>query len=139
METMIEIELGVADDLRASDGWSLVSANDTYVGVFAKDGVLHAYENLCPHQGGPVCRGKVMPAVMPAVAPDGQAIDTFSAEHRHLVCPWHGWEFELPSGRCVADPRHALRRLEVYERDGRAYVLAPEQLLGRRLNAVAAR
>jgi nitrite reductase (NADH) small subunit len=40
----------------------------------------YAYRNVCPHQGGPVAEGRV---------------DT---EDGRVVCPWHGWEFELDGG-----------------------------------------
>jgi hypothetical protein len=45
----------------------------------------------------------------------------FSSEQFHLVCPWHGWEFDVLSGVSVSDPRRRLRKLRVEERDGGLY------------------
>lgn len=39
-----------------------------------------------------------------------------------VVCPWHGYEFDLASGRCANDPRLRLRRYDVIERDGEVYI-----------------
>jgi nitrite reductase (NADH) small subunit len=43
---------------------------------------------------------------------------------RVLRCPWHGWEFDLGSGRCLDEPslRAAVYPAEVA--DGRVRVLA---------------
>lgn len=93
--------------------------------VFAVDGAFVAYDNVCPHSGGPVCEGRVMPAVKAAVADNG----TYHGEHSddadpHLVCPWHGWEFELKTGRCIGDVRRKLRGFPVVVDEGKVYVIA---------------
>lgn len=123
---MTEIDLGPAADLSRLQGWKLVQANGVFVGLWGEDGRLHAFENRCPHQGGPVCRGRVFPEVVATVEADGRVVEEFDTDRPRIVCPWHGWEFELPSGRCAADDRWHLRRLKVYERDGRIYVTAPQ-------------
>ena len=61
------------------------------------DGVWHAIDGLCPHQGGPLGTGKVCGAL--------------------LTCPWHGWQFDLTSGRhrlsaTVAQPCFDVREVE---------------------------
>ena len=30
-----------------------------------------------------------------------------------IACPWHGMEYHVPTGRCLADPAITLRRYEV--------------------------
>jgi nitrite reductase/ring-hydroxylating ferredoxin subunit len=42
-------------------GRLVVDCGGTSIGIFRLDGVLHAYENLCPHAGGPVCQGLMIP------------------------------------------------------------------------------
>jgi nitrite reductase/ring-hydroxylating ferredoxin subunit len=39
-----------------------------------------------------------------------------------LACPWHGWEFDLLTGRALADPRVRLRLYPVTVRDDTIYV-----------------
>ena len=41
-----------------------------------------------------------------------------------LVCPWHGWEYDLESGVMVADRTFKLRKYDVVEKEGEIYVLA---------------
>ena len=45
-------------------GRLVVDASDRTIGIFRIDGKLYAYENRCPHQGGPVCQGMVTPGVV---------------------------------------------------------------------------
>lgn len=48
------------------------------IAIFNIQGKFYAVDNLCPHQGGPLVAGKV--------------------EGEVLTCPWHRWQFHLPTG-----------------------------------------
>jgi nitrite reductase/ring-hydroxylating ferredoxin subunit len=39
-----------------------------------------------------------------------------------LACPWHGWEFDLLTGKALADKRKHLRRYTVTVRDDTVYI-----------------
>ena len=54
-------------------------AGDRMVAVANVDGTLHAIDGLCPHQGGPLGRGRLCGTT--------------------LTCPWHGWQFDVTTGR----------------------------------------
>jgi nitrite reductase (NADH) small subunit len=73
-------------------------ADGRIVAVANVDGRLHAIDGLCPHQGGPLGTGEVCGAV--------------------LTCPWHGWQFDVTTGRHVvsATVRQAVH--DVREREG---------------------
>jgi nitrite reductase/ring-hydroxylating ferredoxin subunit len=30
-----------------------------------------------------------------------------------IACPWHGWEYDLRSGHCLANPRLGIRSYQV--------------------------
>jgi nitrite reductase/ring-hydroxylating ferredoxin subunit len=95
------------------------------VGVILHAGRLHAFENRCLHQGGPVCEGTVIGKVEAVLSDDKEMLgERFSSTEIHLVCPWHGYEYDLETGECATDRRLRLRRYEVIERDGEVYVLA---------------
>lgn len=70
------------------------------IGVFNVNGRFYAVRNSCPHQGGQLCLGATV----------GLAIAERPGEIRYiregeiLRCPWHGWEFDLATGRSVFDP-----------------------------------
>jgi nitrite reductase/ring-hydroxylating ferredoxin subunit len=97
----------------------LVSVDGLEVGVFRVRGTLHAWENSCVHQGGPVCTGRVLGRTELILDADKTALrEERSTEEIHIACPWHGWEFNLETGVCPALPSRKLRRVEVAERDG---------------------
>ena len=81
-------------------------------------GVAHGFRNRCPHSGAPLCLGRLRERE--SGTPGAYAL----AGERVLRCPWHGWEFELASGRCLDDPslRAAVYRVEIA--DGVVRVLA---------------
>jgi len=94
------------------------------IGVIRHGGKFYAYENLCPHQGGPVCEGIRIPRVLDVVAADrtlqGQAYDHTEI---HIVCPWHGYEYRIEDGVNANDPKIRLRKFPVQLRDGDVYVV----------------
>lgn len=63
------------------------------VAIFLVGGVVHAIENLCPHQHIPVLA-------------EGELEGTV------ITCPMHGWQFDLATGRSV-DASSRLTQFEV--------------------------
>ena len=64
------------------------------IAIFNVRGHLHALDNVCPHQGGPLAEGEL----------DGCIV----------TCPWHGWTYDVTTGVSAdgADvhvPRFAVR------------------------------
>lgn len=70
------------------------------IGIFNVDGELFALRNVCPHQGGPLCEG----VLSGFVAPGAPGEYRYSRLRKTLRCPWHGWEFDLRTGRSHVDP-----------------------------------
>jgi nitrite reductase (NADH) small subunit len=102
----------------------LVTVDGTTIGVFRQGGHLYAYENQCVHQGGPVCYGQVVGKVEAVLGVDRDVVvERFSEAETHLVCPWHGYEYDLRTGECAADRRLRLRRYQVLERGADVYVV----------------
>lgn len=77
-----------------------------------------AYVDRCAHQGGPACsRGTLHPLLTAEVLPDGEVREFFADGGQVLACPWHGWEYDLATGRALADRTRGLRPARV-ELDG---------------------
>jgi nitrite reductase (NADH) small subunit len=83
------------------------------VGVFNVDGRFYALHNRCPHRGGALCLGPVTGTALPTS--DYRYV--YGREGEILRCAWHGWEFEIASGRSLVDPRVRARTYPV-EVDG---------------------
>lgn len=77
------------------------------VAVFRLGDEAVAYENACPHQGGPVGEGIV--------------------EGATVTCPWHAWCFDLRTGKLTLGDFAQLRRFAVRIDNGIVFVAnAPE-------------
>ena len=82
------------------------------IGVFNVGGRLYGLPNVCPHQAGPLCSARRTTGTLVAdAAGDWRA--RWELEGEVIACPWHGLEFHVPTGRCLADPRLSLRVFEV--------------------------
>jgi nitrite reductase/ring-hydroxylating ferredoxin subunit len=78
----------------------IVTINGRSIGVFNVDGRFYAVRNSCPHQGGELCLGSLVG--LATAARPGEI--SYTREGEILRCPWHGWEFDLATGRSVFDP-----------------------------------
>ncbi|WP_326837710.1 Rieske 2Fe-2S domain-containing protein [Amycolatopsis rhabdoformis] len=78
----------------------IVQAGRRSIGVFRVGDRFYAINNHCPHMGGPLCLGRTKPWVT-STGPGDYA----TAEEEALVaCPWHGWEYDLETGRSFLGP-----------------------------------
>ena len=110
----------------AEGGVRIVRAGKLEIGVIRQGGKYYAYRNHCPHQGGPACEGLRMPQVKELI--DGNGVyhgKTFDHDDMHIVCPWHGYEFNLVTGCHPGDPRLKLRALDVRVDKGQVYLRVP--------------
>jgi nitrite reductase (NADH) small subunit len=59
-----------------------------------RDGALRAVLNRCPHKGAPICRGLIA-GVWESSFPGELELDESRSV---LVCPWHGFAYDLRTG-----------------------------------------
>jgi 3-phenylpropionate/trans-cinnamate dioxygenase ferredoxin subunit len=79
----------------------LVEVAGRQIGVFNVHGEFFAIANRCPHEGASLCKGKIVGLV--EASEPGQYRLTRGGE---LVrCPWHGWEFDIRTGKSWCDPQ----------------------------------
>lgn len=91
----------------------LVTVDETPVGVLNVDGEYYAIENECAHQGGPVCKGKVQPELVGEYSEPGARVHERPGERLAIACPWHGWEYDLETGRHLGVTDIALETFDV--------------------------
>ena len=88
----------------------LIEVEGRSIGVFNVHGSLYALRNTCPHQGAQLCLGLIT-GTMVASAP---GVYDWRREGEIIRCPWHGWEFDITSGKSIFNPhRTRVRRYEV--------------------------
>jgi nitrite reductase/ring-hydroxylating ferredoxin subunit len=96
---MASVTVARADEIGPGER-KLVTVGGRSIGVFNVGGEYFALRNRCPHQGGPLCEGRQF-APLRASAPG----DYQRGEDGGIVrCPWHGWEFDVRTGRSWFDP-----------------------------------
>jgi nitrite reductase (NADH) small subunit len=80
------------------DGPLLVTVGALEIGLFRVGEQVLAWRNHCPHMAAPVCRGRVTGTLLTS--------DVYTyvpgRDGEVLQCPWHGWEFDLRTGRHLA-------------------------------------
>jgi nitrite reductase/ring-hydroxylating ferredoxin subunit len=74
------------------------------IGVFNVNDTYYALKNSCPHQGAPLCVGTVTGMTLPSRP--GEYV--YGREGEILICPWHGWEFDITNGKSIFDPHKCL-------------------------------
>ena len=71
------------------------------IGIVCVDGDFFAVRDLCPHMGAPLCEGTVGGTFIPS----GPQEYVYGMQDRVIRCPWHGWEFDLVTGRSLLEPQ----------------------------------
>jgi nitrite reductase (NADH) small subunit len=102
--------IGTLADLDSA-GRIVAEINGRSIGVLRVDGALYALRNICTHQQGPLCEGAIFPAHKATANADGAVTEYLDHENPVICCPWHGWEYDIKTGVCLADPT---RRVATY-------------------------
>lgn len=87
----------------------IVSLAGLSIGLFNLDGHYVAVHNRCPHKGGALCEGPLTGTTVPVR--DTEYV--YGHDGHILRCAWHGWEFDIATGRALVDPRLRARTYPV--------------------------
>jgi nitrite reductase/ring-hydroxylating ferredoxin subunit len=87
----------------------IVKAGSRSIGVFRVEDEFFAIRNRCPHQGGPLCQGRLSAWAVASVP--GQV--RMEGPPRLVACPWHGWEYDLETGQSFMGPGET--RVKAYD------------------------
>lgn len=103
-------------------GRVVVSIAGEELGVFRVDGRLYAWSNYCVHVGGPVCQGMLINRVEESLDEGKRSLGERFADSRHIVCPWHGYEYDVTTGEHATLSELKLRGYGVREQEGEILV-----------------
>lgn len=99
---MGEHTIATVDELEDGER-KLVEVEGREIALFRLDGEFRAYTNWCAHQGGPACEGSITGTSDAAFDRDQlQTSLEWCKEGEVLNCPWHGWEYDIPTGDCLS-------------------------------------
>jgi nitrite reductase/ring-hydroxylating ferredoxin subunit len=99
-----DVLIGRADEI-ADGERKIVQVGDISIGVFHHQGQWYALQNSCLHRGGPVCTGML--------------------EGDILICPWHGYQYDVKNGQLLEDPSAKLATFRVEVREGELHLQVP--------------
>ncbi len=119
---MAENRIALVSDFKDGDK-RLVVINGVEIGVFRLDGAFYAWRNVCPHQGGPVCQGRIFRRVIESISADRSVHGRcYDEDVSHIVCPWHGAEFDIRTGRHAGTNTLTLYPVKTIIRDGEVFL-----------------
>lgn len=88
------------DELKENEGKAFFVGNNE-IALFKVDGKVYALDNICPHQHVPLIYDGII-------------------EEGSVICPSHGWKFDLATGNLGT--RKGLTAYEVIVQDRNVYV-----------------
>lgn len=81
-------ELAKTDEIFPGEG-KAVNVGNEEIAIFNQNGQFYAIDNVCPHSGAPLAAGEV--------------------EDNIVICPWHGWQFDITNGKSTSNPASCLK------------------------------
>ena len=82
------VKVAELSDLPSGAGKVVIGPFDKPIALFNVGGEIFAINHVCPHRGGPLGEGRLDGAI--------------------VTCPWHGWTFDVRTGRPDHPGGHAV-------------------------------
>ena len=89
---MPRVRVASLDEVPEGRGHEVVAGGHV-IGLFRVGDEVFAIDGLCPHSGGPLSTGYLSGTT--------------------AVCPWHGWQFDVTTGRHRTSPAICQRTFPV--------------------------
>lgn len=93
----------------------IVDVKGFSIGVYRLGEEFYALYNRCPHEGAELCKGTVCGTNLPSEVYEYE----YSRQGEIVRCPWHGWEFDIKTGKSLFDDKVRTRRYKVEVREGK--------------------
>jgi len=113
----VTVDVGPLNEFQ-SGAISIVRVGRREIGIVRDGDDVYAVRNICPHQTGPLCRGKLVHGISSPAPGVMEVKDT----ELLIACPWHGWEFDVRSGACISDEKLRVATYPVELREGHVHL-----------------
>lgn len=100
------VRVAGVDEIPAGTGKEF-TVGERVIAVFNVEGNFHALDGICRHSGGPLGQGPLRGTV--------------------ITCPWHGWQFDVCTGRHCLTERIQQEVFRVEVREGSVFVAVDEE------------
>ena len=75
----------------------IIEIDGKSIGIIHKNGKYYAIRNECPHRLSPLCKGTLGGTMLPSNPQEYK----YGMDGQVIQCPWHGWEFDLETGKAL--------------------------------------
>jgi 3-phenylpropionate/trans-cinnamate dioxygenase ferredoxin subunit len=96
---MSKYVVAAADEILPGER-KLVNVRGRPILIFNLDGDYFGILDRCPHQGASLCKGKLVGLV----EADRPGQYNFTRNNEIIRCAWHGWEFDIRTGKSRCEP-----------------------------------
>jgi 3-phenylpropionate/trans-cinnamate dioxygenase ferredoxin subunit len=111
--------VGRASDLGEGERM-IVEVNNRSIGIFNINGKFFGLANSCPHKGAEMCKGHIVGHLSSPVPGEFE----YDTSRKYVMCPWHGWEFDIATGQSYFDPTGVRTRPYSVEVEGGSAVIS---------------
>ncbi|MGG1516294.1 Rieske (2Fe-2S) protein [Paenibacillus oryzisoli] len=110
--------VSAVDDLPEGK-FKIVQVGKRSIGVYNVKGDYYAVLNYCPHQGAELCKGPVCGTTL-----ESDVFEFIYGRDQEIVrCPWHGWEFDLKTGKSLFSEKVRTRSYPVVVENGTVHLV----------------
>lgn len=106
------------DELGPGEMRTIMKGNAPVVVVCSAKEEYYAVRGVCPHQGGMLGAGQLAALTIS----DAPGVYRLAKTKQVLRCPWHSFDYDVKTGRCVGDPHLRVKTYPVSVENGEIVV-----------------
>jgi nitrite reductase/ring-hydroxylating ferredoxin subunit len=118
--TTEQVEIAETSEFDGDGSRVITEIHGQEIAIIRHDDDYYAVANYCVHQSGPLCEGALTGKAY--VEQEENWNWKFDQEKKYMACPWHGWMFDIETGKSAKDENLAVPTYDI-EVDGESIYL----------------